>query len=85
VFPQFAPQDQDIRIIVDIVNLEAVAGVNVSLSAKWDIRVPGNDRVITGRCDHIEPAAGGYEERIAAYNRALRKLSDDLAAALLAL
>ena len=83
VFPPSAPEEDAYRVAIDIADLEAVSGREVSLDAYWSIRNPENSRTVTGRTTRIEPMSGpGYDAQITAYNRVLEKLSKDISAAL---
>lgn len=85
VFPQSTPDTSAIRIAIDIRSFESVEGKNVTIDAHWTIRIPGHSTTVAGRTARQEPwVDGGYDNQIAAYNRALEKLSEDISRTLLA-
>jgi uncharacterized protein len=74
----------DVRVSVDIQKFDAALGQSVTVEALWNIRRAGADAA-TGRSSVTEPARGGdHAAIVAAYSRALARVSQDIAAALTA-
>lgn len=86
VFPQSTPDTSAIRIAVDIRSFESAEGKNVTIDAHWTVRTPEDDRTVSGRTIRQEPCTGiDHDDRVAAYSRALERLSEDIALTLLTL
>ena len=92
-YPQNAVGEPDYKVSVDIQRFE-VLGENVSVDALWSIRktaVTASDQgkqdkapfTKTGRSQLRESRSGaGYEALVAAYNRAITSLGNDIAVAI---
>lgn len=75
-------QGAEYRITLDIEQFDAVPGQGVTVLALWSVRRAGTT-LRTGRSLLREPVrAEGYEALVAAYARALAKMSIDIAGAL---
>ncbi|MBN1548539.1 MAG: membrane integrity-associated transporter subunit PqiC, partial [Syntrophaceae bacterium] len=86
LFPQSPPDASAIRVSIDFLKFEAAADQSVTLDAQWTVRTPGDGKTAKGRKTLKEPWVGaGYDDRIAAYNHALERLSGEIAQSLLAL
>jgi len=79
---QNAGADADYRLLVDFQRFEATPGEAVIIEAGWSLRRAGGRTPKTGRSVVRETVgAGGYDALVAAYGRALRAVSADLARA----
>lgn len=68
----------DIRVLVDVQRFEATLGETVAIDSLWTVRSAGG-KSTTNRSTTREPIRGsGYDEVIAAYARALAKVSRDI-------
>lgn len=86
VFPQSPLDASAIRVTIDIRNFESGVGKNVTIDAHWTVRTPEDDRTVSGRTIRQEPCTGiDHDDRVAAYSRALERLSEDIALTLLTL
>ena len=80
---QHAGADADYRILVDIQRFESSPGEAVTVEAVWSLRRTAGGAQKTGRSLVREPVdAVGYDPLVAAYGRALRAVSRDLAGAI---
>jgi uncharacterized lipoprotein YmbA len=76
---QNAAIEADYRVSVDIRRFQSM-GNFVNIDAVWTIRKPRGGTSKTGRSQIIETiGAGGYEELVSAYSRALVAVSNDIA------
>jgi uncharacterized protein len=72
-------------VSVDVQRFESVRGEAAVLEAVWVVRKTSGGRMRTGRTVAREPVQGdGFDQLAAAHSRALAKMSDDIAAAILA-
>ncbi|MDX9745389.1 MAG: PqiC family protein [Syntrophales bacterium] len=87
VFPQSAPDAAAVRVKIDIKCLEAAnTDRTVTLDAHWSLRIPGEERVVSGRTFQQKTwTTSDYDGQLTAYNRILERLSEDIAASLLQL
>ena len=81
-YPQNAGGEADYRVVVDFQRFESTAG-SVTVEALWSVRRTANGTAKTG-CSRVrEPSSGnGSEAQVAAYNRALLSVSNDIAQAI---
>lgn len=81
-YPQSATDDADYRVYVDIQRFDSALGEWVTIDALWAIRSASGEPS-AGRSLVQEPAGGGgYDELVAAHNRALARVSRDIAEAI---
>lgn len=86
IFPQSPPDKSALRVTIAMLTFETGIGHRVILDAQWSIRIPGNGKTLMGRTTREEPLSGaGYDDRIAAYNRVLKELSEDIAQVLISI
>ena len=84
-FPQSTAEGATYRVTIDVLRLESVFGVDALIDACWNIRNTENGRMQEGRSTFKEPVtASGFDALVAAHSRALDRLSDDIAKAILA-
>jgi len=84
VFPQTPPDASAVRITVDFRTFESSGDKIVTIDALWTIRTSGEYKNLTRRTTYQESWKGaGYDDQVNAYSRALEKLSNDIALALL--
>jgi uncharacterized lipoprotein YmbA len=78
-YPQNPASEPDYRVVVDIQRFESM-GNTVSVDATWSIRRTPAGTVKTGRSQMRESRGKeGYEALVAAYNRAIVAVSNDIA------
>ena len=84
-FPQAAADEAAYRVTIDVLSLESVPGKSAAIDALWTVRRIEDGRVRSGRTSWKEPAVDpGYDALVAAHSRALERLSEDIAQALIA-
>lgn len=70
------------RVRVDVMRFESTPGESVTIDALWAVRAPGKEAIL-GRSVVREPVQGqGYDVLTAAHDRALAKVSRDIASAI---
>ena len=81
-YPQSATSDAEYRVSVDIQRFDSALGEAVTIDALWAVRRASGEPS-TGRSLVSEPAGGGgYDALVAAHNRALARVSRDIAEAI---
>jgi uncharacterized lipoprotein YmbA len=81
-YPQNVGSDAAYRVYVDFQHFES-EGDSVTVDALWKIRRTDGESPKSGRVRIRElTSGGGYDGAVAAYNRALTKISSDIAMAL---
>ena len=81
-FSQNAVRHAEYRVLVDIQRFDSTIGQNVMIDALWTVRRVPNGQTRTGRSLVRESAAGeGYDALVEAHNRALARVSHDIAEA----
>jgi uncharacterized lipoprotein YmbA len=86
VFPRHTVEGARYRVAVDVVAFDTTPGEGAALDALWSVRSTKDGAVRGGRTTVSEAAKdGGYASLVAAHDRALGKLSGDIAAAIRAL
>ena len=84
-FPQAAADEAAYRVTIDVLSLESVPGKSAAIDALWTVRRIEDGRVRSGCTSWKEPAVDpGYDALVAAHSRALERLSEDIAQALIA-
>ncbi len=84
VYPRPGSASARYRVVMDVIRFEGSPRGEVSLIARWAI-LEGNEKklVYVRRSSITEPSGGeGYEPMVAAYSRALEKLSREVAEAI---
>jgi len=82
VYPQNSAGEPDYRVVVDIQRFESM-GDAVSVDAIWSIRRTPAGTTKSGRSQiHESRGREGYETLVAAYNRAIAYVSNDIAKAI---
>lgn len=71
------------RVLLDVERFEARAGQGVQLQVAWTVVGAPGSAPRTGRFEATEAAGGDYDTLVAAYSRALKGLSDQLAQAIM--
>jgi uncharacterized lipoprotein YmbA len=86
LFPQQLASDPDYRIAVEVRTFESQTGTAAVLDAVWTIRRAKDGRTQTGRTSVREPVPDRtYGALAAAHSRAVARLSQDIADAVLAM
>ena len=86
LFPQQLATDPELRVAVEIRNFESLPGTAIRLDAVWTLRRTKDGKTETGRTSVRETVPdGSYDALAAAHSRAVVRLSQDIADALLAL
>jgi uncharacterized protein len=84
-FPQSTVDGVTYRVTIDVLRFESVPGEAATIDALWTIRHTADGRSLPGRSTWREPVkASGFDALVAAHSRALDRLSEDIAKALLA-
>ncbi|UFS70802.1 PqiC family protein [Geomonas sp. RF6] len=82
-YPQNAGADAQYRVQVDVQRFEALPGKSVTVEALWQIKRSADNAQGRGHSLVREPVQGdGYEPLVAAYSRALSRVSAELAQAI---
>ncbi len=81
---QMVPYALDYLVDIDVFRLDPAADGTVELDARWHLSRDG-DRVVDSRRQRLRIPVGGegYEAYVAAMSRALGRLADDIAGAIL--
>jgi len=80
-YPQGTSLDADYRVLLDIQRFSGRLDGEVAVDALWSVRAArGGGELASGRSSAQDSAGKSYDTLIAAYNRALAKISDDIAA-----
>jgi uncharacterized protein len=80
-FPTSVDMGSGYRVRIDVQHFDATLGKAATVDALWSITPPGKGAPLTGRTTVSEPCEGaGYDALVAAYSRALARLSQDIAA-----
>jgi len=78
--PESASLVADYRVLVDFQRFDGAPGGDVALDALWTILAPNGDVVGSGRASIREPVAGNdYAALVAAYSRAVSRVSGAIA------
>jgi uncharacterized lipoprotein YmbA len=78
--------DADYRVAIDVQTFESSPGDAATLSALWVVRRVSDGKSTSGRTAVREPSSEkSYDALAAAHSRALKRLSEDIAAAIRAL
>ena len=86
LFPQQLATDPEYRVAVEVRTFESTPGAGTALDAVWTIRRAKDGRTQTGRTSARETVSdGSYEALAAAHSRAVTRLSQDIAGAILAM
>lgn len=86
LFPQPLASDPEYRVVIEVRTFESVPGNSASIDAIWSIRRAKDGKTQTGRTSVREKVSdSSYEGLAAAHSRALARLSQDIADAILAL
>jgi uncharacterized lipoprotein YmbA len=86
LFPQPLATDPDYRVAIEVRRFESTPGSSAALDAVWTIRRSKDGKTQTGRTSARENVAdSGYDALAAAHSRAVARLSQDIADAILAL
>jgi uncharacterized protein len=83
-YQELTAASADFRVLVDLVRFEATSGDAVTIEADWSVRrsALSTGAPLRGRSSIREKVVGsGYDALVAAYNRGLLRLSEDLAGA----
>lgn len=82
-YVQHTGDDADFRVLVDFQRFETVPEEGVTVDAVWSLHRGVGGVPVTGRTQVREPVGiGGYDAVVAAYGRAVRAVSADLAQAI---
>jgi len=84
-YPQATSLNADYRVLVDIQRFSGKLDGEVAVEALWSVRATQGGERSSGRTSAQESAGKTYDTLVAAYDRALAKISDDIAAQLKAL
>jgi len=85
-FPQPLATDPEYRVAIEVRTFESLPGRAAVLDAVWTVRRAKDGKAQTGRTSAREaPADSGYEALAAAHSRAVARMSQDIANAILAL
>jgi uncharacterized lipoprotein YmbA len=83
-FPQSTVDGATYRVTIDVLRFESVPGETATIDALWTIRHTADGRSLAGRSTWKEPVkSSGFDALVAAHSRALDRLSEDIAKALL--
>ena len=86
LFPQQLATDPEYRVAVEVRTFESTPGAGTALDAVWTIRRAKDGRTQTGRTSARETVSdGSYEALAAAHSRAVTRLSQDIAGAIIAM
>lgn len=86
IFPQPLATDADYRVAIEIRTFESSPGNSAALDAVWTIRRSKDGKTQTGRTSARERVNdGSYDALAGAHSRAVARLSQDIADAMLAL
>ena len=81
-YPQNASLNAQYRVLVDFQRFAGRPDGEVVLDALWSLRSAKGDVLRSGRTRAKETAGKGYDELVAAYSRALKAITDEIAPAL---
>jgi uncharacterized lipoprotein YmbA len=83
-YPWKGDEPADWRIVVDVLQFDAVEGSDVILSARWTVLAGGKDKVLLTRRSRLTDQATGddYAALVAAQSRAVAALSREIADAI---
>ena len=84
-YPQGTSLNADYRVLVDIQRFSGKLDGEVAVEALWSVRAAQGGERSSGRASAQESAGKGYDTLVAAYDRALAKISYDIAAQVKAL
>jgi len=86
LFPQPLAADPEYRVAIEVRTFESVPGKSAAIDAVWTIRRAKDGKTQTGRTSAREQVTdSGYESLAAAHSRAVARLSQDIADAILVL
>lgn len=82
-YPPSSTVNTDFQVAVDVQRFESAPGTAASVDVLWQVRNAKGMVVRSGRSTVSEPTGGGgYEALVAAHDRALAKVSQDIAEAI---
>lgn len=81
-YPQNASLNAEYRVLVDFQSFAGRPNGDVALDALWSVRAADGKVLHSGRTRAKESAGEGYDRLVAAYSRALKVISDEIAAPL---
>lgn len=84
-YPQGTSLNADYRVLVDIQRFSGKLDGEVAVEALWSVRAARGGELGSGRASAQDSAGKSYETLVAAYDRALAKISGDIAAQVKAL
>jgi len=84
-YPQSTSLNADYRVLVDIQRFSGKLDGEVSVEALWSVRTAQGGERSSGRASAQDSAGKTYDTLVAAYDRALAKISDAIAAQIKAL
>lgn len=83
-FPETSAAGASYRVVIDIMRFDSELGKAASLDAYWTVSSAKSGQSYRGRTTLTETAQGkGYADVVAAHNRALGRLSADIAKAVM--
>ena len=86
LFPQALATDPEYRVAVEVRTFESVPGKSAAIDAVWTIRRAKDAKTQTGRTSKLETVTdSSYEALAAAHSRAVARISQDIADAILSL
>ena len=86
LFPQALASDPDYRVAIEVRTFDSVPGKSAALDAVWTIRRAKDGKTQTGRTSARETVAdASYEALAAGHSRAVARLSQEIADAILAM
>lgn len=79
-YPQSSTINTDFQVVVNVQRFESAPGTAASVDVLWQVRNAKGTVIKSGRSSVSEPTNGsGNEELVAAHDRALAKVSQDIA------
>jgi uncharacterized lipoprotein YmbA len=83
LFPQTSSADADYRVAIEVRRFESTPGESSALDAVWILRRTKDGKTETRRTTVREPVTdGSHNALVAAHNRALARLSQEIAQAI---
>jgi uncharacterized lipoprotein YmbA len=85
-FPQSTADGATYRVAIDVLRFDSLPGESATIDTLWTVRHTADGKSLSGRSTWKEPIKGsGFDTLVDAHNRALERLSEDIAEALLTL
>lgn len=78
-YPQGTSLNADYRVLVDIQRFSGKLDGEVAVEALWSVRAAKGGELASGRSSAQDSAGKSYDTLVAAYDRALAKISGDIA------